>query len=81
LPGYYVLLVNEERIIGFDIKTDVVDKKVNTELVIRKPQKEKPKARALDLDSVKSPADGDRSYKMNSTFQKNSQEINKKELD
>ena len=59
MPGYYVLLVNEERIVGFDIKTDVVENKPIIELVIRKPKKEKPKAREFEL--LKSPKSGDES--------------------
>lgn len=55
LPGYYCLLVNEERILGFDLKLDdeesKFDKKMSfsnkassIELVIRKPGKRKAKS-------------------------------------
>ena len=44
---------------GFDIKTDVVENKPIIELVIRKPKKEKPKAREFEL--LKSPKSGDES--------------------
>ena len=55
LPGYYCLLVNEERILGFDLKMDDEDSKSDRkmsfshkassiELVIRKPGKKRAKS-------------------------------------
>jgi hypothetical protein len=65
LPGYYVLLVNEERIVGFDLKMNDEDKK-GEHLSIRKPKKEKSVSRNFEvLPPGKSFKSGDDSVKIN----------------